>query len=122
LSSEEEDADADAEDTTPCGRGSRGSSHGPQLVTISFVANSFLYRQVRNMVGCLVEVGKQHQQHKHIHKHKNNINKGGGGGRHGSNDVKDLIQNATDRKFAPYTTAPPQGLFLVDVQHGSFRF
>jgi tRNA pseudouridine38-40 synthase len=102
--------------------------HEQQLVTMTFVANSFLYRQVRNMVGCLVEVGKH-------------------GGRLSPKDVRDLV--ATDWKAAsgddnaagkegdapsptapttetykhrPYSTAPPQGLFLVDVQHGNFWF
>ena len=106
---------------------SRGSpqQQQQQLVTISFVANSFLYRQVRNMVGCLVEVGKH-------------------GGRLEPNDVADLLavdtsdrQQECDEKTStktktfhlppgfkerPYSTAPPQGLFLVDVQHGDFRF
>ncbi len=85
-----------------------------KLVTITFVANSFLYRQVRNMVGCLVEVGKY-------------------GGKLSPKGVQDLIAkpwNPQDsdepkisaRKFKhrPYSTAPPQGLFLVDVQHGNF--
>jgi len=128
----------------------------PQLVTITVVANSFLYRQVRNMVGCLVEVGKH-------------------GGRLAPKDVRDLVavdwkheggdaiggdsrrdsdptprrcdddrdpdrasaetktntksksntnpdRPRTKSKHRPYSTAPPQGLFLVDVQHGGFWF
>ena len=91
-----------------------------KLVTITFVANSFLYRQVRNMVGCLVEVGKY-------------------GGKLSADDVQDLLAspwnqskearaeihgsgNGKEFKHRPYSTAPPQGLFLVDVQHGNFRF
>ena len=92
-----------------------------KLVTLTFVANSFLYRQVRNMVGCLVEVGKQH-----------------GGNNLSPRDVGDLLarswnheesegadpgrSTATNFKHRPYSTAPPQGLFLVDVKHGNFRF
>ncbi|MGK3736161.1 MAG: tRNA pseudouridine(38-40) synthase [Bacillariaceae sp.] len=72
---------------------------GPRLVTISFVGDSFLYRQVRNMVGCLVQVGL---------------------GKVRPENIPDLLK-AKDRKVAP-DTAPPQGLFLVDVQHGNFQF
>eukprot|EP00536_Pseudo-nitzschia_multiseries_P003103 jgi/Psemu1/185158/e_gw1.44.137.1 len=75
---------------------SQSQSHSyPQLVTLSFAANSFLYRQVRNMVGCLVEVGKQ-------------------GGRLAPDDVRDLVRLQPTKKHGR--------LFLVDVQHGSFRF
>ena len=42
------------------------------------------------------QVGKQQHIAKHKHKHKNNNNRGVGGGHLGSNDVKGLIQNATD--------------------------
>lgn len=70
----------------------------PQLITVSVVGRSFLYRQVRNMIGCLVEVGRQR------------LNPG---------DVEDLL-HARDRRLAP-VMAPPQGLFLVDVQHGDFQ-
>jgi tRNA pseudouridine38-40 synthase len=69
----------------------------PQLITISIVGNAFLYRQVRNMVGCLVEVGR---------------------GRLPPNKVEDLLC-AKDRRIAP-AMAPAHGLFLVDVQHGDF--
>jgi tRNA pseudouridine(38-40) synthase len=72
---------------------------GPRLVTISFVGNSFLYRQVRNMVGTLVQVGL---------------------GKVRPENIPDLLE-AKDRTIAP-DTAPPQGLFLVDVQHGNFQF
>jgi len=93
-----------------------GQQQQQKLVTITFVANSFLYRQVRNMVGCLVEVGKY-------------------GGKLSPEEVQDLIAkpwsekdsdgaNRSARKFKhrAYSTAPPQGLFLVDVQHGNFSF
>lgn len=70
----------------------------PRLITVSIVGTSFLYRQVRNMVACLVEVGK---------------------GRLKPSDVEEIL-NAKDRRQAP-GMAPPQGLFLVDVQHGDFE-
>lgn len=78
-------------------------AHTEGVVELEFVANSFLYRQVRNMVGCLVEVGTDT-------------------GRLRPNDVRDLIHN-NHAQPSPrrYTTAPPQGLFLVDVQHGDLE-
>jgi tRNA U38,U39,U40 pseudouridine synthase TruA len=69
------------------------------LVTIQVTGDSFLYRQVRNMVGCLVEVGRGK-----LHPHH----------------VQDILK-AKDRSIAP-PTAPAHGLFLVDVQHGNFQF
>jgi tRNA pseudouridine(38-40) synthase len=75
------------------------SSVSPQLITVSVVGNSFLYRQVRNMVGVLVEVGRRRLK---------------------PGDVEELL-HARDRRLAP-GMAPPQGLFLVDVQHGDFHF
>ncbi|KAL3904601.1 MAG: hypothetical protein SGARI_004852 [Bacillariaceae sp.] len=72
-------------------------SCGPQLVTLSIVGNSFLYRQVRNMVGCLVDVGK---------------------GKLSAQEVPSLI-GAKQRSKAP-SMAPAHGLFLTDVQHGDF--
>lgn len=71
----------------------------PSLVTIQVVGDAFLYRQVRNLVGCLVEVGKGKLKAEH---------------------VKDLL-NARDRSMAP-TMAPAHGLYLVNVQHGDFHF
>jgi tRNA pseudouridine38-40 synthase len=71
---------------------------GPSLVTISIVGSSFLYRQVRNMVGCLVEVGR---------------------GKIHAEDIP-VILEAKDRSAAP-NMAPAHGLFLADVQHGSFH-
>ena len=70
----------------------------PQLLTIKVVGESFLYHQVRNMVGCLVEVGR---------------------GKFKPVQVRDMIE-AKNRAEAP-EMAPAQGLFLVDVQHGSFQ-
>lgn len=86
----------DHEGLLSLGKGALNMS--PQLVTVSVVGSSFLYRQVRNMVGCLVEVGRQ---------------------RISPADVEGILQ-AKDRKVAP-GMAPPQGLFLVDVQHGDFH-
>jgi len=74
------------------------SPHWPQLVTIQLVGNAFLYRQVRNMVGCLVEVGK---------------------GRMAPEDIPELIE-ARDRSLAP-TMAPAHGLYLTNVGHGDFQ-
>ena len=69
------------------------------LVTIVITGKSFLYHQVRNMVACLVDVGS---------------------GRLTPNDVKDILEKK-DRSIAS-GMAPPQGLFLVDVEHGEFDF
>jgi tRNA pseudouridine38-40 synthase len=70
----------------------------PQLVTIQIVGNSFLYRQVRNMVGCLVQVGL---------------------GKLAPADVEGLLEMKS-RKSAP-STAPAHGLFLANVKHGNFH-
>lgn len=69
-----------------------------QLVTFLFQGNSFLYRQVRNLTGCLVEVGR---------------------GRLKPDDIPALLA-ARNRARAP-VMAPPHGLFLVDVQHQGIR-
>lgn len=71
----------------------------PNLVTIAMVGNSFLYRQVRNMVGCLLHVGR---------------------GRMKASEVLDLLQ-AKQRSEAP-SMAPAHGLFLVNVEHDQFSF
>jgi tRNA pseudouridine38-40 synthase len=68
-----------------------------QLTTITVIGNAFVYRQVRNLVGCLVDVGR---------------------GRLSPAQVKDIL-HARNRQVAPQT-APPQGLFLVNVEHGGF--
>eukprot|EP00558_Chaetoceros_sp_UNC1202_P008721 CAMPEP_0197248008 /NCGR_PEP_ID=MMETSP1429-20130617/32619_1 /TAXON_ID=49237 /ORGANISM="Chaetoceros sp., Strain UNC1202" /LENGTH=77 /DNA_ID=CAMNT_0042709073 /DNA_START=12 /DNA_END=242 /DNA_ORIENTATION=+ len=34
------------------------NDHNAQLITVSIKGNAFLYRQVRNMVGCLASVGQ----------------------------------------------------------------
>jgi len=64
------------------------------LVTISVTGTSFLYRQVRNIVGCLVKVGQ---------------------GKISPLEVQSILR-ATDRRVAP-AMAPPHGLFLVNVEH-----
>lgn len=71
----------------------------PQVLSIVISGNAFLYRQVRNMVGCLVEVGRNKLHPK---------------------DVLDIVQ-ACDRTQAP-AMAPAQGLFLAKVEHGDFIF
>jgi tRNA pseudouridine38-40 synthase len=81
------------------GIGNADEDSHTQLVTIKFVGNSFAYRQVRNMVGCLAEVGR---------------------GRLQPFEVKEMLA-AKDRTSAP-AMAPAHGLFLVDVQHGDFQF
>jgi tRNA pseudouridine38-40 synthase len=81
------------------GNADEDSHSRAQLVTIKFVGNSFAYRQVRNMVGCLVDVGRGKLQ---------------------PSEVKDILA-AKDRVSAP-AMAPAHGLFLVDVKHGDFKF
>jgi len=68
-----------------------------QLVTITIRGESFLYRQVRNMIGCLVAVG--HGQMK-------------------PEDVREILL-AKDRDQAP-AMAPARGLFLANVEHKEF--
>jgi len=73
------------------------SSPGPRLIAVKVSGKSFLYRQVRNMVGCLVSVGR---------------------GLLPPCDVKRILETR-DRHKAP-AMAPAQGLFLADVKHGDF--
>jgi tRNA pseudouridine(38-40) synthase len=89
--------------TTPSVVRNGVSDQSPYLVTIAIRGNSFLYRQVRNMVGCLVQLGKG--QHPQLQR---------------AEDVHDLLQSR--QRSSCYTTAPAHGLFLVDVQHGNFVF
>jgi len=74
-----------------------GDSSCSQLVTITLVGNSFVYRQVRNLVGCLAAVGR---------------------GKLTPDKVRDILESR-DRSQAP-AMAPAHGLYLVDVQHGDF--
>jgi tRNA pseudouridine(38-40) synthase len=69
------------------------------LVTIIITGKSFLYHQVRNMVACLVDVGR---------------------GKLKPDGVKEILEKK-DRSCAS-GMAPAQGLFLVDVEHGGFQF
>jgi tRNA U38,U39,U40 pseudouridine synthase TruA len=80
------------------GLGSTTAPEGCQLVIMAFRGNSFLYRQVRNMVGCLLEVGQ---------------------GRLPASAVPEIL-SARDRSFAPYLVAPSHGLYLAHVKHGDF--
>lgn len=64
------------------------------IIAILFQGRSFLYRQVRKMTGCLVQVGR---------------------GKIKPQDVKELLV-AKDKTKTPLV-APAQGLFLVDVKH-----
>ena len=71
----------------------------PQQVSIVISGNAFLYRQVRNMVGCLVDVGLNKLDPERVLE----------------------ILEACDRTQAP-RTAPAHGLFLAKVEHGDFTF
>lgn len=73
---------------------SSNRSSSCQLVTILYKGDSFLYRQVRNMTGCLLHVGRGKLQ---------------------PTDVQDLLQ-ARERRQTP-STAPAHGLFLINVRH-----
>jgi tRNA pseudouridine(38-40) synthase len=64
------------------------------IVSISYHGKSFLYRQVRKMTGCLVAVGRGKLQPKAL---------------------RELLK-LRNSEYVPYT-APPHGLFLVNVQH-----
>ena len=78
---------------------SNGSYEDNQrLILVKVSGKSFVYRQVRNMVGCLVEVGQ---------------------GKLDPMDVKRILETR-DRRAAP-TMAPAHGLFLSDVEHGDFK-
>ena len=72
----------------------RGRGAERDLVTVEVEADGFLYNMVRAIVGTLVEVGR--------------------GARAESWPGK--VLDARDRRAAG-RTAPPQGLFLVDVQY-----
>jgi tRNA pseudouridine38-40 synthase len=77
---------------------SSNHENNERLVLIKVSGKSFVYRQVRNMVGCLVEVGR---------------------GNLDPEDVKHILETR-DRRIAP-AMAPSSGLFLVDVEHGQFK-
>ena len=73
--------------------------YNAKIITIVIRGNAFLYRQIRNMVGCLVHVGQ---------------------GKLCPKDVK-LILHAKDRTHSQFVTAPAKGLFLYNVEHGDFH-
>lgn len=77
----------------PSSTSTKDASSG-QIITILVKGNAFLYRQVRNLVGCLMQVGR---------------------GKLPPEAVRDILE-AKDRRQAPQT-APAHGLFLVDVVH-----
>jgi len=68
-----------------------------QMVTVAVTGNAFLYRQVRNLVGCLASVGQRKVQ---------------------PCEVETILQ-AKDRRRAP-EMAPSRGLYLANVEHGDF--
>ena len=68
--------------------------HGSGLIEISVRANAFLLHMVRNITGCLLEVGR---------------------GRLAPQDVQNLLA-AKDRTLAP-PTALPDGLYLAGVEY-----
>lgn len=74
------------------------SERSQRLTLVKISGESFVYRQVRNLVGCLVEVGR---------------------GKLDPMDVKQILETR-DRRVAP-AMAPASGLFLVDVEHGDFK-
>mmetsp|Transcript_498 Transcript_498/g.855 ORF Transcript_498/g.855 Transcript_498/m.855 type:complete len:381 (-) Transcript_498:2906-4048(-) len=79
-------------------RGSFHDENNSQLISILVKGNAFLYRQVRNIVGCLVDVGLQKILPRKVEE----------------------ILHAKNRGLAP-PMAPAQGLYLTNVEHGDFR-
>jgi tRNA pseudouridine38-40 synthase len=73
----------------------RGAGDERDLVTLEIEADGFLYNMVRAIVGSLYEIGRGAQTEKWLRK----------------------VLDARDRR-AGAMTAPPQGLFLVDVCYG----
>ena len=65
-----------------------------KVITVIIQGDAFLYRQVRNIVGCLVDVGKK---------------------RFSLNDVEEILL-ARDRRKAG-VMAPAHGLYLANVEH-----
>lgn len=74
-----------------------GNTSTTQLVTITITGNSFLYRQVRNMVGCLVTVGK---------------------GKLSCEGAQHMLEQR--HRLSVSVSAPSYGLYLANVQHGDF--
>mmetsp|Transcript_4789 Transcript_4789/g.8153 ORF Transcript_4789/g.8153 Transcript_4789/m.8153 type:complete len:217 (+) Transcript_4789:2-652(+) len=72
----------------------KDSNTSVNLYTIRITGESFVYRQVRNMVGCLVRVGQ---------------------GKTMPSEVEHILEKR-ERKLAP-VMAPAHGLFLTNVAH-----
>lgn len=79
-------------------RGNVHDDNNSQLISIMVKGNAFLYRQVRNIVGCLVEVGQQKMLPRKVEE----------------------VLLAKNRGLAP-PMAPAQGLYLANVEHGDFH-
>ncbi|XP_032863416.1 tRNA pseudouridine synthase-like 1 isoform X2 [Tyto alba] len=69
---------------------------GLEFWELKFRGRSFLYRQVRRMVGALVAVGQ---------------------GKLTPNHIKELLEIKDSRAFPPSAMAPPSGLFLKSVEY-----
>ncbi|NWW88252.1 PUSL1 protein, partial [Rhynochetos jubatus] len=69
---------------------------GLEFWELTFRSRSFVYRQVRRMVGALVAVGQGKLTPRHI---------------------KELLEIKDSRAFPPYAMAPPSGLFLKSVEY-----
>jgi tRNA pseudouridine38-40 synthase len=80
------------------GSGGGLDDNNAQIVSITVKGNAFLYRQVRNLVGCLATVGQ------------NKLS---------PSNVQEILL-ARDRRKAP-AMAPAHGLYLANVEHGDFH-
>ncbi|KFV03861.1 tRNA pseudouridine synthase-like 1, partial [Tauraco erythrolophus] len=69
---------------------------GLEFWELQFRSRSFLYRQVRRMVGALVAVGQ---------------------GKLTPHHIKELLERKDSRAFPPNAMAPPSGLFLKSVEY-----
>ncbi|NXT65464.1 PUSL1 protein, partial [Chaetops frenatus] len=69
---------------------------GLEFLEVKVKSRSFLYRQVRRMVGALVAVGQ---------------------GRLSPQHIQELLQVKDARAFPPHAMAPPSGLFLKSVEY-----
>jgi tRNA pseudouridine38-40 synthase len=81
-------------DTAGRGAAGGGGANQGEQVCLAFSAQSFLHRQVRSMVGTLVEVGL---------------------GKMSADDLADALAAADRRRCGP--VAPPDGLYLVRVDY-----
>ncbi|XP_074414407.1 tRNA pseudouridine synthase-like 1 isoform X1 [Zonotrichia albicollis] len=81
------------------GHGLLGQHHlhrGLEFWEVKVKSKSFLYRQVRRMVGALVAVGQ---------------------GRMAPGQLQQLLELRDPRALPPHATAPPEGLFLHSVEY-----